>query len=168
MSNTAYTITEKSLEQAFQQKMNPADFSALQRAYTAGLRFAFSPQTHGQVLQQFERDLKTHPDTAGVLGTDVAHLTILLVNESKGTMPQQIIGPCSVLLLAKACEFISTAHVAEITDVTFTEAVKVMAAGVTAALNPSYRQKVAGGSAPTQTSAPPSTGLLGQQTQGGA
>ena len=171
MSNTAFTITEQSLEQEFKQKMNPADFTALQRAYTAGLQFAFSPQSHGQVLQQFERDLQTHPDTAAVIGADVAHLVIYLINESKGTMPQQIIGPCAILLLAKACEFIAQAHVAEITDVTFAQAVKVLVAGVSQAVDPSYRQRVGGGaqavpSTPAAPAAPQATGLLGQ-TQGG-
>ena len=179
MSNTSFTITEQSLEQEFKAKMNPADYSALQRAYTAGLRFAFSPQTHGQVLQQFERDLQTHPDAGAVIGTDVAHLMIMLINESKGTIPQQVVGPCAILLLAKACEFISTTHVAEITDVTFAEAVKVLVAGVSQAVDPNYRNKVNGGAQATAAPAaspasaspipptPGAGGLLAPQTQGG-
>ena len=165
MSNTAFTITEQSLEQEFKAKMKPADFSALQRAYTAGLRFAFSPQSHGQVLQQFERDLKTHPDVADVIGADVAHLMIFLINESKGTMPQQIIGPCAILLLAKACEFIAQTNIAPITDVTFAQAVKVLVAGVSQAVDPNYRNKVQGGAQPAAPAAP--TGLLNAPAQGG-
>lgn len=161
MSNTAFTITEQSLEQEFKAKMNPADFSALQRAYTAGLRFAFSPQSHGHVLQQFERDLQTHPDMASVIGADVAHLMIFLINESKGTMPQQIIGPCAILLLAKACEFIAQSHVAQITDVTFAQAVKVLVAGISQAVDPNYRNKVQGGTQPA------AGGLLNAPAQGG-
>lgn len=174
MSNTAYTITEQELEQGFKQKMNPADFSALMRAYNAGMQFAFSPQTHGQVLQQFERDLQASPNTAAVIGADVAHLVIFLINESKGTMPQQIVGPCAILLLAKACEFISQAHVAQITDVTFSDAVKVMVAGISQAVDPNYRNRVQGTSQPAPatpgaapTGAAPTGGLLGPNTQGG-
>lgn len=142
MSNTAYTITEQSLEQEFSKKLNPQDMNNLRRAYLMGMKFIFSPQTHGQVLQQFERDLQTHPDTAGVIGADVAHLVIMLINESKGTMPQQIIGPCAVLLLAKACEFINEAKVVQITDQTFSAAAKIMATAISAALDPNFRNKV--------------------------
>jgi len=165
MSNTAYTITEASLEQEFANKLSAGDMQNLHRAYTAGMQFVFSPQTHGQVIQQFERDLKTHPDSAGVLGADVAHLMIYLINESKGTMPQQIIGPCAILLMAKACEFISKANIIPITDQTFAAAVKVMVTALSAAMNPQFRQKV-GAPNPAQSAPQPSGGLL--QPQGGA
>jgi len=158
-----FTITEQALETEMMKKLKPNDQSVLTRVYTAGMKILFSPETHQKMVQEFDQQMQKGVDVGQLIGTDIAHIMVLLFNESKGTMPKGVLIPAGTLLIAKSCEFLHEDHIAPVTDQNFSDAVHVMTSAVMSKFDPSFAAKVGGQQAPAQNAQPASTAPAPQQ-----
>ena len=159
------TITEQLVQQKMFQKLQPNEQSIITRVYQAGMKILFSPQTHQQMVSEFEQQLQKGVDVGQLIGTDMAHIMIVLWNESKGTMPKGALIPAGTLLVAKACEFLKDDSIAPVTDANFSSAVHVMTSALMAKFDPKFAATMqsaqAPATAPTQPQ-PPASGMLSQ------
>lgn len=75
---------------------------AYQRIVLAGMKVMFDKSTHKLMLEELDG-----PGTMGEkLGKGIAGLMILLVQQSNGTLPPQLIIPAALELLAHAADFL--------------------------------------------------------------
>jgi len=149
-----FTITEQALETEMMKKLKPNDQSVLTRVYTAGMKILFSPETHQKMVQEFEQQMQKGVDVGQLIGTDIAHIMVLLFNESKGTMPKGVLIPAGTLLIAKSCEFLHEDHIAPVTDQNFSDAVHVMTSAVMSKFSPSFAAKIGAPPTPMQPASP--------------
>lgn len=175
MSNL--TVSEKAIEQHMFAKLKPGDQAIITRVYVAGMKVLFSPQTHQQMLTEFESQMKRGVDIGSLIGTDMAHIMLVLWNESKGTMPKGALVPAGTLLVAKACEFLSGDNIMPVTDADFSTAVHVMTAALMSKFDAGFAAKVGqqpgGAGSPASPSSPaaapqsptPPAGMLAQGGQ---
>jgi hypothetical protein len=171
------TITEQAIEQKIFAKLDKNDRSIITRVYVAGMKVLFSPATHQKMVSEFESQLKSGHDVGSVIGMDIAHIMVVLFNESKGTMPKGAIIPAGTMLIAKACEFMNEDKIASVTDADFGAAVHMMSTVVMSKFDKGFASKMGGQNAQpnaqqgqqppvnAQPNAQPPGGML---TQGGA
>lgn len=86
-------------------KVNPQQKQQLQRIVIAGLKLMFSPQTHHLLLQQ----LQGPGDLATKIGQGVAGLMGMLVQESQGSLPRNLIIPAATIFVAHVIDFLKKA-----------------------------------------------------------
>ena len=98
-----FTINPDQIESGIKQKLDGKKLSALNRILDAGNKLIFGKDTHYQILE----DLTDDDDTqlSRELGEGAANLAVLMFKKSGGTMPQELIVPAGVILLARVCEF---------------------------------------------------------------
>lgn len=113
--------------QAIQAQMHltPAQAQQLQRIVLAGQKVMFDKQSHKLLLQQLDG-----PGTMSMkLGQGVAGLMGLLLQESKNSLPPNLIIPAGMILVAHAAEFLRQSGT-DLTDQDIAQAVKVMVTAV--------------------------------------
>jgi len=161
-------ITEAAMEKYMFAKISPASQSIITRVYLAGMKLLFSSQMHSQLLQEFQQQVQQGHAIGDVLGTDIAHIVLILYQESKGTMPKGAMIPAGTLLLAKATEFLNESKLDQVTSSDFADAVRIMSTAIQAKADPNFAQRM--GAAQPQAAQPtppaqpmqqPPQGLLG-------
>ena len=93
-------------------KLDPAKQNALERIVLAGMKVMFSPQTHQMMLQE----LDAQGDIVDKLAQGTAKLMGLLYQQSRNTMPGDLLIPAGGVLMAKACEFLNKSGTAVTED----------------------------------------------------
>lgn len=134
-----FTINPDQVESSIKQKLDDKQVSALNRILDAGNKLIFGKDTHYQILE----DLTDDDDTklSQELGEGAANLAIVMFQKSGGTMPQELIVPAGVILLARVCEFLSrSGH--PVTDDMFDEATHVFNTKLSQLADPDYQGKV--------------------------
>ena len=111
--------------QTITEKVEPKDRESLDRVVLAGQKFMFSKETHGYMQQILDAE----GDMSEKLGMGIVQLMAVLMQQSKGNMPPQIIMPAAAILLAKACEYIERTG-GEMNTEIFGNAMKIMAVGL--------------------------------------
>jgi hypothetical protein len=91
------------LQKNISAKLDPAKQNALERIVLAGMKVMFSPQTHQMMLQELDGP----GDIVTKLAEGIAKLMGLLFQQSKGSMPGDLLIPAGGILMAKACEFLN-------------------------------------------------------------
>jgi hypothetical protein len=100
----------------------PKEFQeAFARVVQAGMKVMFSEQTHSLMVEQ----LQAEGDIAQNIGKGVASLMGLLFEKSNGTMPQEVMIPAGIYLIAKGSEFIEQIAGQEVTPDVIAEATDV-------------------------------------------
>lgn len=134
-----FTINPDQVESAIKDKLESKQVSALNRILDAGNKLIFGKDTHYQILE----DLTDEDDTklSQELGEGAANLAVVMFQKSGGTMPQELIVPAGVILLARVCEFLSrTGH--PVTDDMFDESTHVFNTKLSQLADPDYQGKV--------------------------
>lgn len=123
----------------------------------------FSEQTHKYMQQMLEKE----GDMAGKLGYGIVELMGLLLQQSKGNIPAQILAPAATILLVKACEFTEQQGEEMNMDI-FSDALEITIAGLKKNIDGMSQWKQppepAQPEQPMQAEQP--TGLVGAQPQG--
>ena len=96
-------ITPQMLEK--QMHVNPDQKQQIQRIVVAGMKVMFSPQTHG-LMQQVLQSQQPLPQK---IGQGVAGLIGLLMKESPGSIPPNLVIPVGVILCAHVADFLRQA-----------------------------------------------------------
>lgn len=136
------TITEATIEKHIMEKAPPQAQSIIKRVYLAGMKLIFSPQTHGQMMDEFAKQMQQSNDLAGNLGTDIAHIMLILFQQSKGTMPQGALIPAGAMLLAKTCEYLAETNQAQVDDAVFANALHLMSVALMSKFDKGFAQKM--------------------------
>src|SRR5512139_436096 len=98
-----FTKQSAEYEKHLNDKVAPEDRESLARIVLAGQKVMFSEQTHKYMVEMLDKP----GDMSGKLAYGIVELMGLLVEQSKGKIPPQLIIPAGSLLLLKACEFIA-------------------------------------------------------------
>lgn len=85
--------------EAIPQNMRPA----FEKIVLAGLKVLYSPEMKDEIQKELDRDVPVWQK----LGEGVAKLLVMLDQQSKKTMPQQLIIPAAVEIVADAADFIA-------------------------------------------------------------
>jgi len=134
-----FTINPDQVESGIKKKLDSKQVSALNRILDAGNKLIFGKDTHYQILE----DLTDDDDTqlSRELGEGAANLAVVMFQKSGGTIPQELIVPAGVILLARVCEFLSrSGH--PVTDDMFDEATHVFNTKLSQLADPNYQGKV--------------------------
>lgn len=89
---------------------------------TAGMRIMFSDETHELMLDQLEQE----GDFAQNIGNAITGLMLLMYQKSNGTMPQELIIPAGIYLLAKGVNFIEKVTGEQVTSDVLSQAIQMM------------------------------------------
>ena len=101
----------------------PKNFEeAFSRVVKAGMKVMFSDQTHDLMLDE----LKQEGELSQLAGEAIAGLMALLFKKSNETIPQEVIIPSGVYLLAQAADFIEKVTGQEVTAEVMAGAIQVM------------------------------------------
>ena len=136
-------------EKHLNEKIDPKDRESLGRIVLAGQKVMFSEKTHKYMLEMLDKP----GDTSGKLAYGIVELMGLMLQQSKGNMPPQLIIPGASMLLLKACEFVARTGGEMNMDI-YAEAVKLMIAGL--------RKQIEGAG---QQQQPQQQGAIQQQAQ---
>lgn len=134
-----FTIDSDQIEAGIKKQFDESQIKALNRILDAGNKLIFSKDTHNQIMQGLNDDDDTK--LADELGKGGISLAIMLYEKSGGTMPQELIIPAGVILLARVAEFLKqTGH--RINDEIFHDAVTMFQSGLSQRADPTYHDKV--------------------------
>ena len=137
--NSDFTIDSDQIEAGIKKQLDATQSKALNRILEAGNQLIFSKDTHNQVMD----GLNDNDDTqlADELGKGGISLASILFEKSGGTMPQELIIPAGVILLARVAEFLDkTGH--KINDEIFSQAVEMFRDGLNQKADPTYHDKI--------------------------
>lgn len=143
-----------SIEKEIYKKISPADKGALERVVLAGQKFMFSEKTHKYMAEILDKP----GELADKLALGIVDLMTILMAQSKGQMPPQVILPAVTILLARAGEFIEKTDGSMDTKI-FGEALKLAVAGIKSKTE-QPQQPQTPREAPAQSA--PSGGLINQ------
>jgi hypothetical protein len=102
-------------------KMPPELQEAYERVVIAGMKVMFSKESHKLMLDELQKE----GPVGQKLGTGIAGLMLLLVKESNGTLPPEVIIPAGINLLTRAADFIRKSKIEKITNGDIGEAMEV-------------------------------------------
>jgi len=134
-----FTVNPDHVEEGIRKQLNAKQNKDLSKIVDAGNQLLFGKDTHYDVMN----GLTDNDDTklADELGKGAIALASMLFKKSGGTMPQELIIPAGVILLARVSEFLyKTGH--KINDEIFHNAVVMFDSGLKQSADPSYKDKV--------------------------
>ena len=102
-------------------KMPPELQEAYERVVIAGMKVMFSKESHKLMLDELQKE----GPMGQKLGTGIAGLMLLLVKESNGTLPPEVIVPAGINLLTRAADFIRKSKIEKITNGDIGDAMEV-------------------------------------------
>jgi len=102
-------------------KMPPELQEAYERVVIAGMKVMFSKQSHKLMLDELQKE----GPMGQKLGMGIAGLMLLLVKESNGTIPPEVIIPAGINLLSRAADFIRKSKIEKITNGDIGDAMEV-------------------------------------------
>lgn len=134
-----FTINSDEIESAIKEQLDGRQTKALNAILDAGNKLLFSKDTHYDIMQGLTDDDDTQ--LADELGKGGISLAMVLYEKSGGTMPQELIIPAGVILLARVAEFLKqTGH--KINDEIFHDAVMMFQSGLSQQADPEYHNKI--------------------------
>ena len=124
-ANGDFTAQGEQYIQTTYEKLPPQDKNSVERAVLDGQKIMFSQQTHKYMQEAIahEGDLADNLAVAGV------KLVILLLHETKGNIPPNIMLPAASILMVKACEYVDKTQGGMTMDI-FYDALATMIAGI--------------------------------------
>jgi hypothetical protein len=104
-----------------QIKAIPEVQEAYERVVIAGLKVMFSKESHKLMLDELQKE----GPMGQKLGMGIAGLMLLLIKESNGTIPPEVIIPAGINLLTRAADFIRKSKIDKITNGDIGDAMEV-------------------------------------------
>ena len=103
-------------------KMPPELQEAYERVVIAGMKVMFSKESHKLMLDELQKE----GPVGQKLGMGIAGLMLLLVKQSNGTIPPEVIIPAGINLLTRAADFVRKTKLEKITNADIGDAMEVM------------------------------------------
>jgi len=101
--------------------MPPELQEAYERVVIAGMKVMFSKESHKLMLDEFQKE----GPLGEKLGKGIAGLMLLLVKESNGTIPPEVIVPAGINLISRAADFIRKSKLEKITNADIGDAIEI-------------------------------------------
>lgn len=138
-------------QDALMQKVDPRLHRVVNKIVEQGQRVMYSAESRDMTVQQLKQ--AKSPDD---IGAAAAKLGVLLLNQSKGTVPMEALLPSVMLLLLEALGFLEEAGAVEVTPELVAACTQATASGFLQALGvtPEKLQGMLGGA---ETEAAPAT-----------
>lgn len=134
-----FTVNPDHVESGIRKQLDDKQNNSLSKIVDAGNQLLFGKDTHYDVMNGLTDDDDTK--LADELGKGAISLMSMLFKKSGGTMPQELIIPAGVILLARVSEFLhKTGH--KINDEIFHNAVVMFDSGLKQSVDPTYKDKV--------------------------
>ena len=102
--------------------MPPELQEAYERVVIAGMKVMFSKESHKLMLDELQKE----GPLGQKLGMGIAGLMLLLIKESNGTIPPEVIIPAGINLLTRAADFIRKSKIEKITNADIGDAMEIM------------------------------------------
>lgn len=132
-------ITADDLKSKVLDQLNQKSQDIIRRTVVAGQQILFNEKTHNQV---FDDMTGGQGDISVKLGNGIAHIMLVLFDQSKASMPKGALIPAGAILLSNAAEFADKGGIAPVDDATFGEALQAMSVKVFDRFDSEFRQKV--------------------------
>lgn len=133
------TITADAVAEEVKKNVEPDMWDDVKQAVNAGMKLLFDKKSHDTLFDSIRPEDEVPLEDE--LGAGATNLMMMMVNESQGTMPGEIVIPVGTILLAKVCEFINETKMAPVTDETFSEAWEIFQVNIQDKLNPRFREE---------------------------
>jgi hypothetical protein len=135
----------------------------IEKTVEAGKKVMYDEKTRDMAVQQLSAG--SDPES---IGSAVAKLAAILFNQTKGTMPMQVLIPAATILLCEALQFLEDAEAVEVTPDLLAECTMAMTSAVLQAFGATpeqiqgYIDKAGGGGAARQAqpAGQPSGGIV--------
>lgn len=101
MLNQPQTDVLEQARQKFEEQVPQQYQDALNRVVTAGKKILYSKESHAMVEQELAGD-----NPVAAAGAGAADLMGMLVKESRGTMPRQVVAPAMMILLTDVLDYL--------------------------------------------------------------
>jgi hypothetical protein len=153
-------LLEKTKQETLAQK--PQLRKPIEKTVEAGKKVMYDEKTRDMAVQQLSAG--SDPES---IGSAVAKLAVILLNQAKGAMPMEVLIPASTILLCEALQFLEDAGSVEVTPDLLAECTMAMTSALLQALGATpeqiqgYIDKARGGQqAPAQPAAQPPGGIV--------
>lgn len=158
-----FSIDPGQIEQGIKDQMKPEEIKNLDRVLDEGNKLLFGKDTHYQLMD----GLKDSQDIPGDLGNGAFTLLMMLYKGGGYTMPPELMMPTGVILLSRACAFLSQSGMIPVTDDDYEEAMHVYTVKLHTTLDPSFKQRMdqSLGGGQEQQPQPQTGGILDQGVQ---
>lgn len=150
---TQFTVNSHQIEAAVKEKMDDRQEPDLDRVLEQGTELLFGEETHYKLMDQ----LADSKNIAADLGNGGFNFMALLIHQSGGTIPGDVILPAGTILMARASEFLNESGVAKVTDEDFEEASHIFGTKIMHTYDPEYKERMqqySGQAAPDQQMQP--------------
>lgn len=134
-------IDAQQIEAGIKDKLAKKQSANLDRILQAGQELLFGKDSHYQMLKGIE---SSH-DIGGDLGKGAFGMAMMLIKQSGGTIPGDVIIPAGIILLARLTEFMNSegSGMPHVTDDDYEEATHVFSTLIMDKLDPQFKDKVA-------------------------
>ena len=134
----AFSIDSNQVESAIKDQVDDRQEKDLDQLLDAGNDLLFGKDTHYQLMDQ----LQNSKDIGTDLGGGGFSLMTMLIKESGGTIPGDIILPAGVILLARAAEFLNESGIAKVTDDDFEKATHLFSVQIMNTFDPDFKSRM--------------------------
>lgn len=153
------SFTAQQVEDGLREQFEGDELDDLDQLVQAGHKLIFGKDTHYQILDGFKAT--EGEQLAMELAQGAVGLTGIIMQESGGTVPPQLIGSAATILMARVSEFLNESGMANVTDEVFEEAMHAYSVKLMADNDPEFAKQVGGVQQPEQPMQP------AMQQQGG-
>lgn len=136
------SFTAQQVEDGLREQFEGDELDDLDQLVSAGHKLIFGKDTHYQILDGFKAT--EGEQLAMELAQGAVGLTGIIMQESGGTVPPQLIGSAATILMARVAEFLNEAEMANVTDEVFEEAMHAYSVKLMADNNPEFARQAGG------------------------
>lgn len=136
------SFTAQQIEDGLRQQFEGDELDDLDQLVSAGHKLIFGKDTHYQILDGFKAT--EGEQLAMELAQGAVGLTGIIMQESGGTVPPQLIGSAATILMARVAEFLNESGMANVTDEVFEEAMHAYSVKLMADNDPEFARQAGG------------------------
>lgn len=136
------SFTAQQIEDGLREQFEGDELDDLDQLVQAGHKLIFGKDTHYQILDGFKAT--EGEQLAMELAQGAIGLTGIIMQESGGTVPPQLIGSAATILMARVAEFLNESGMANVTDEVFEEAMHAYSVKLMADNDPEFARQAGG------------------------
>lgn len=136
------SFTAQQIEDGLREQFEGDELDDLDQLVSAGHKLIFGKDTHYQILDGFKAT--EGEQLAMELAQGAVGLTGIIMQESGGTVPPQLIGSAATILMARVSEFLNESGMANVTDEVFEEAMHAYSVKLMADNDPEFARQAGG------------------------
>jgi hypothetical protein len=136
------SFTAQQIEDGLREQFEGDELDDLGQLVNAGHKLIFGKDTHYQILDGFKAT--EGEQLAMELAQGAVGLTGIIMQESGGSVPPQLIGSAATILMARVSEFLNESGMANVTDEVFEEAMHAYSVKLMADNDPEFARQAGG------------------------